>query len=276
MIETQIQINVYNLLRKKYPDNEYALMQEVSDRAGHSRSRSLDYLVVGLWPSRGLNVEGIELKSNRSDWLNEIKNPQKQENHFQYCDYFWLLTNGKGKTIALIEEIPETWGWMDIEYDKIKIKKQAPKLSPIAISRDFFAAALKRASNKEKFVHVDGIEEHVKERVDSAIKYHVAECDRQTIKLQELQKAVNEFQRKTGLRINTFDIQNIGQGVRAYMDCDLESLQNKLFGLSDAAKKISEQIISNIDIMKKHNFMGYEFYENNHMKEGEIKFLNNE
>ena len=65
--------NIYSIIRKRYPENEFVLMEEVSDAAGFSRSRSADYIAVGLWPSRGLYINGIELKSFRSDWLSELK-----------------------------------------------------------------------------------------------------------------------------------------------------------------------------------------------------------
>lgn len=67
----------YSVLRAKYPETECVLMQEVSDASGHTRSRSLDFMVVNLWNSRGLSVIGIEKKTNLGDWLKELKNPAK-------------------------------------------------------------------------------------------------------------------------------------------------------------------------------------------------------
>jgi hypothetical protein len=82
-------MSVFEILRKRFPENEYALMAEVRDKAGFDASRSADYIAVNLWPSRGLSVNGIELKSFRSDWLSELRKPEKAEKIFQYCDYFW-------------------------------------------------------------------------------------------------------------------------------------------------------------------------------------------
>src|SRR3990167_200745 len=95
-------LTIWNILRKHFPENEYALMAEVRDRAGFHASRSADFIAVNLYPSRGLAVNGIELKSHRGDWLGELKNPKKAENIFQYCDHFWLLT--ADESVARIEE----------------------------------------------------------------------------------------------------------------------------------------------------------------------------
>jgi hypothetical protein len=83
--------NTFQVLRKIFPETEYVLISEVSDAAGFSRSRSLDYMVINLWESRGLAINGIEQKSNRSDWLKELRNPEKQQNHFKSATTFIFL-----------------------------------------------------------------------------------------------------------------------------------------------------------------------------------------
>lgn len=126
----QKKLTPWEVLRFKFPAQEYVLIEEVSDASGFSRSRSLDYMLVNLWNSRGLAITGIEKKTNRGDWLKELKNPAKQENHFKYCDYFYLLTDKDG--VAKIEEIPPNWGWYHINGSGIlKTMKVAPQYLPI-------------------------------------------------------------------------------------------------------------------------------------------------
>ena len=67
------------LLRRKYPADQYAMLYEVRDAAGFSAKRSADVMLIGLWPSRGNMVEGMEVKISRSDWLRDLKKPEKAE-----------------------------------------------------------------------------------------------------------------------------------------------------------------------------------------------------
>jgi hypothetical protein len=190
---------IFERLRHKFPEREFALMEEVRDAAGFNASRSADYIAVGLWPSRGLAVHGIELKKHRGDWLGELKNPRKAENIYQYCDHFWLLTGGD--SVAKIEEIPISWGWMCIRGSIIKIMKPAPSLNPVPLSKNIIATMLKRAQDKSSFVHIDSI----KEKIDDARlsgkaenKSILEDLQRQLSKLRE---EVNEFEKASGIQI---------------------------------------------------------------------------
>lgn len=178
--------NLWSILRAKYPENEYVLMEEVSNAAGFNRSNSADYIAVNLWPSRGLAINGIELKSFRSDWLRELKKPDKAESIFQYCDYFWLLTTDE--TIAKLEEIPVTWGWMTVKGCKIKVLKDAPKLTPAQLSKGFLISMLRRAADKTSFVHKDSIEDKIKQHVEIALEQKGRENDRKLKRAEELSK----------------------------------------------------------------------------------------
>ena len=81
------------LLRKKYAAPEYALFEEVRNGTGFSRSvtRSADALAYSLWPSRGLELHGFELKISRSDWQRELLKPAKAEALQQFCDRWWVV-----------------------------------------------------------------------------------------------------------------------------------------------------------------------------------------
>lgn len=41
-------VDIYTLLRKKFPEREYALMEEVRDKAGFNASRSADFVLMNL------------------------------------------------------------------------------------------------------------------------------------------------------------------------------------------------------------------------------------
>lgn len=243
-------IKVWEILRAKFPEKEYALMEEVSDAAGFDRKRSADYMAVSLWPSRGCAITGIELKSYRSDWLNELKNPKKAENIFRYCDYFYLLTTDE--KIAKMEEIPETWGWFTIKGSRVFLKKEAPKLTPQPITKSFMAAMLKRASDKKDFVHIRSIEDRIASAAENAKKQNLTELENTKKKLSELTETVRQFRETSGIDLLNFtpwqtNPSKIGKVVKFITEeGGTKELTNDLLRLEAAAKKIQEQISANI------------------------------
>lgn len=77
---------------------------------GHSGRRA-DAVHIGLWSSRGAGtIEVCELKISRSDWLVELKKPQKAEAWWPYCNHFWLVVPHEG--IVKDGELPKGWGLM--------------------------------------------------------------------------------------------------------------------------------------------------------------------
>lgn len=194
-------MSTWQLLKNKFPEPECVLIEEVSDASGHARSRSLDFMAINLWNSRGLAITGIELKSWRGDWLKELKNPAKQENHYKYCDYFYLLTDKED--VAKLTEIPETWGWLHIDIKgRLKTMKVAPKLNSIPVNRSFLCAMLRRAAAKENHIHKDQINSEVEKRAEELSKQRVIKFDSAPSELASLQKTVHEFEEASGIKIS--------------------------------------------------------------------------
>lgn len=192
-------ISTWQVLRNKFPANEYVLMEEVSDKSGFSRSRSLDYMLVNLWESRGLAITGIELKSNRSDWQRELKQPAKQENHFKYCDYFYLLTDRPN--VAFPDEIPINWGHYHINDNGIlKTIKAAPKLQSLPVDRSLLCAMLRRAASKENYVHESSIEDRITQRAESIKQQKDYSTIEKLKRYDELKKEIDEFAEATGVK----------------------------------------------------------------------------
>lgn len=250
--------DVWGILRKRYPASEYALMAEVRDAAGFYASRSADYIVMNLWPSRGLSLSGIELKSHRGDWLSERKKPAKAEAIFQFCDYFWLLTSDE--SVAVLDEIPETWGWMMIRGDKITVKKEAPKLTPTPIDRSFLAALLKRASDKTAWVHVESIQDKIaeaKERGQSDSKYQLERCKKELV---ELTKAVRDFELASGTdlsyRWGNSQAKDIGEAIKFLAGGGAGCVVKDLKHLEDTAKRIHEAILKEVTALNNLNVKG--------------------
>ena len=116
---------MYDAINKKYGEG-YLVLGEVrwGTGFGSHEERRADAIVISMWPSRGVSITGFEVKTSRSDWLSELKNPFKNDGWVQFCDYWYLVTNEK--SIAKLDEIPEPWGWMSGEK-RLRTLKKAPK-----------------------------------------------------------------------------------------------------------------------------------------------------
>lgn len=222
-------LTTHQVLLNKFPPNEYVLIMEVSNASGFSRSRSLDFMAINLWESRGLAVTGIERKSNRGDWLKEIKSPEKQESHFKHCDYFYLLTDKEG--VAKIEEIPASWGWYHIKGNRVMTMKQAPKLSPQPIGRSLMCAMLRRAASKESYIHKGEFDSLVEEKVKKETE-KFQNRDLNLRQLKELREIVDEFEEASGIDLSqrswgkypyATKIKQIGEAVSLILNGRLES-----------------------------------------------------
>lgn len=234
-----------DILLKKFPPNEFALMAEVRDAAGFSASRSADFLIMGLWPSRGLDMIGIERKSFRGDWLSELKKPQKAENIYQYCDRWYLLTDNEN--VANINEIPLTWGWMHIDVSgKLKVIKEASKLTPITISKSFLACILKRAANKDGWV----TNESIQDKVNEANQRGIQEGERGSKRIKEsydtLAKDVKKFEETTGLKLSNprwgITGKQIGDATKFVMDGGIKDIESKMTFIKNYHSQIGEKI----------------------------------
>jgi len=220
-------------------------MDEVRDAAGFNGSRSADFLIMGLWPSRGLNMVGIERKSYRGDWLKELKTPEKAENIYQYCDYWYLLTDNEG--VAKIEEIPETWGWMHIDPNgKLKIHKEPSKLTPLPISRTFLACILKRAACRDGWVTENSIADKINEAKERGMNERNSRNQRIIEDYNTLVKDVQDFEEITGIKLlqpkwGTTG-KKTGEAVKFVLDGGVDEMKKQIVHIKNLNASITKKI----------------------------------
>lgn len=250
-IKKERKLSTWEVLRFKFPATECVLIEEVSDASGFSRSRSLDYMTIQLWESRGLAVTGIEKKTNRSDWLKELKNPQKQENHFKYCDYFYLLTDKEG--VAKLDEIPETWGWYHINDKQIlKTMKAAPKQTPVQIPKSFMCAMMRRAADKTNFIHKESIQQEIENASYLKTERRNYEMERKAKQYDDLIDQVKQFEEASGVKIADRwgdQPKKIGEAVRLILHHGVDSYQAQLQQIETRVKNIHDGILKNLETL---------------------------
>ena len=173
-------------LRAHYKVAEYALMWEVSNATGSNSRRHADAVVMNLWPSRGLFIEGIEIKVSRSDWRRELEQPEKSEPIARYCDYWWIVAPAG---IVQEHEVPAMWGYKQVsDKGAVRTIKQAPKKDPVPLDRGFVAAMLRRASEADAGMVERLVDRQIaaeRERIAKEIETGIARRTRSFEKLED-------------------------------------------------------------------------------------------
>lgn len=95
-------------LKTSFSTPHFTVLNEVRDSTGHDSERAADALALGMYRSRGREIWGVEFKVSRADWLCELRQPEKAESWFQFCDRWALLVSDA--SIVSPGELPVGWG----------------------------------------------------------------------------------------------------------------------------------------------------------------------
>lgn len=130
----------------------YIGAEHVRSHAGFDTRRTADYIAMDVWPGvpygSKIALHGHEVKVSRSDWLTELKTPEKAEEFKRYMDYWWLVVSDPA--IVKPGELPEGWGLMVKSGNVIRVKTAAPKLDPLPMPKPLMACLLRAVSKTAK------------------------------------------------------------------------------------------------------------------------------
>lgn len=232
---------LFKALRALYPKQEYALLPQVANGTGARTYRHCDALALGLWPSRGIDLSGFEIKSYRGDWIKELRNPAKAEEISQYCNYWWIVAGGP---FVSLDELPEKWGLLEWDEKKSKLVKNKgaayrKEVTPVSLS--FVAAILRSAQDcvtpdaELDRVRLEGVEIGRKDQ-EQRQSWEIKE-------FRELQRKVAEFEKASGVKINEGwnDPRDVGEAVKLVLN-DTISRDKK------ALRRLAEHILQEIKV----------------------------
>ena len=228
-------------LAVKYPSPAWVFLPEVRNGTGYQRqARTADALAMALWPSRGLELHGFEVKTSRTDWLRELKDPAKAEEMVAFCDRWWIASGDKD--IVRAGELPPTWGLLVPRGAALIVTVEAPKLEAQPMDRLFIAAVLRRVT--ETWI--------VKVDIDAARDVARQEGREQGLRdativrsdLADLKERVARFERDSGVKITGWIYGNIGRAVRDIVEFGAERVRSSI----EAHKRWAEQIVRQCDV----------------------------
>lgn len=225
---------------------EYAIMWEVGDATGARHTRFADAVIMSLWPSRGLELHGVEIKISRSDWRREAADPKKAEAIAKYCDR-WYVHTAPG-VIQDLAEVPPGWGLREFDGKKWRtVREAARNPEPEPINRTFLAALLRRADESERRSVHEAAERMIAEDRDAYEKRVAAEVERRTRSNSDAAKAVADFEEASGFKLQdmgwfTQDMKQLGRLLNAIKESKVLDHWDGLVGARDAALKAFENL----------------------------------
>lgn len=228
------------MLRAKYKAPEWALFEEVGDATGIQRSRRADAVAMNLWPSRGMEIHGFEIKVSRADWVAERDNPAKAEATARRCDRWWIVAGND--SIVRTGELPPTWGLIVVVGSALRVVKEAPRIERGGdVPRGFVASLLRAAHDQlEHSVPRDEINAELAAAFergrDAALKH-----DPVAQRLDALRESVDAFEKTSGVKITEYTGEHIGRAVRIVMEHGLPWFRQRLEGFEGTVARLLDQ-----------------------------------
>lgn len=236
-------VDIWEQMRRRYLAPEWAIFFEVANGPGSHLRRYADAVAMSLFPSRGLDVHGFEIKCSRNDWVRELKRPEKADEIATYCDFWWLVV--AEKEIVKDGELPEPWGLLTSNGKELRVAKRATRLDPKPLTRKFMAAMLRRAhenatnavrkSKEAEEAYARGVADGKSERE--------WEATRNAERLAELRERIEAFQAVSGVRIDGYEgADDIGEAVKFVLHMRHRDGGKELEAAAEALERSAKQL----------------------------------
>jgi len=232
-------------MSKRWTNPEYAIMWEVGEGTGAIRGRYADAIIMSLWPSRGLELHGVEIKVSRSDWRREAADPAKAEAIARYCDRWWIHT--PPGIVDDLSGLPPAWGLREFDGKTWKTIREAAKTDADPVTRSFLAAMLRRADGMMRAMVTEAaregrqtVEQEIQKARDGFADRLTKEVERKTADLENSSKNIALFEAAFGIVTAhnwSVDFPQLGKAARALCDC-----KNGYGNLSERLRKAADEI----------------------------------
>jgi hypothetical protein len=202
-------------LRERYPSKAFAFFEQVARGTGWHANRHADAVAMSLWPSRGLELIGFEVKCYRGDWKRELDDPEKADEIAAFMDRWYIVAASDG--IVAADELPATWGLLVSDGKKLKCVKEAKSLEPKPLTRHFLAALLRRASENEAGILSAEYERGREAGIANGPDEHQRRMKQKDAEIADLKKEIADFEEASGVELNRWNYGRIGDAVKLIM-----------------------------------------------------------
>ncbi len=228
----------------------YVVAIQVNNGAGYSYGRTLDAIVFDTWPSGGLTLHGLEIKTTKEDLRRELQNTKKYADFSAHLDYFSIVAP---KGIVDLKLLPPKWGLFQPTDDgklrarrkPLSIHSENHKTISRSMSAAFVRALVSRSLSSEATAaaYARG-EDSQKQRGE----WKIEELSRN---LDSLKQSVSEFETASGVKITSWNGGKIGEAVtlvlaggfeqRIRYAGNIRSLGEKIIQLADELDSLKQK-----------------------------------
>ena len=195
---------VLDALQRKWADGEYLKIREAPVDSARQK-RKLDLLVVSLWRSRGLELDGVEIKVSMSDFRKELNEPAKADWWWAHVQRFWIAAPEK-LADQVKAELPATWGLLLVSGNRVKIGKQAPNHEAEALPWSTCVGLLRATADcglaVQKRVRVQARAQGYDAGREDALRH--GGDKRLRDQLARLRQKISAFEEASGIEIGSF------------------------------------------------------------------------
>lgn len=212
-------VSLMEMIRKRHDGDGWYLFEELANGTGYKVRGWADAAALGVWPSRGYEFHGYEVKISREDLKRELRDPTKADNIGRYCHFWWLVLADEKLMDGLV--VPEVWGILVPRGKILRVLRKAPRVkTPTPFDAAFCAAMIRN-------VVKTWVPRHEHERMrESALERARAElaADRRVEASQhereviDLRHRIERFKKESGVDISdlsTWELRDVGRAVKA-------------------------------------------------------------
>jgi hypothetical protein len=242
--------DVVELLRARHSavsgnGEQWVFMTQVRNAAGFDASVTADAVAMHLWPSRGLALHGYEIKVSRSDWIRELRKPEKAERFARLVDFWWVVVSDE--KIVQDGELPVGWGLLAVRGGRLVTIREADHRPAADLTRSFVACLLRSCF---RFASSDAPEVAVARRAgyDEGFAAGSRRLDFVKNDLAKLSAEVAEFEHEAGIKITrgwgAFEPSEVGKALRSVLsgEADIRDHESRLAALEAQAERALEGI----------------------------------
>lgn len=243
--------DIQRAITARFPQKEFAVMFEVANSTGSNISRYADAIVMSLWPSRGLELTGIEIKVSHSDYLRESKDPSKAEEIAKFCDR-WVLYVAPN-VVRDLQSVPPAWGVEEFDGKSFRTLKKSVKTVALPMTRGFVASML-RGSDSAAHKLIAKIERDARDAADLAVKDAReaiearvnVEVDRRTKSMEHVRANFERFRDLTGVDLrqdpDQWQLKEIWNAVLLAKKLKAAGLDSPHYGIMTAIEQIQRSV----------------------------------
>lgn len=117
-------------------------------------NRIIDAISLDTWGSGRYAITGYEIKTSRSDWLRELRDPTKGEAWRRYLQHFYVLAP---PNVVRRDELPNGWGHLQWTGSGIREQVKSGHHAAAVPPPPRTVAAIMRAVQQTAIHHTRGV-----------------------------------------------------------------------------------------------------------------------